>query len=154
MAKMFTTKYAIVVIFVFSIFACSQPVQQQEPKRQSVQRQEGEPPKTARDQILGAWQLQTINGQSPISQNIESYQVQFLNDNTWSYSAKMGGVYQGMEMKGSGTWELNSDTLQYVAGANHGQCKVTLRNDLLTVSPDPVISPNGKEAAVTIYARK
>jgi hypothetical protein len=105
-------------------------------------------------EILGSWNLKTISGNSPDKLNIKSCKIEFSEDGKWNYSVKMTRQYEGMELEGSGTYKTNSNAFEYTAGENSGKSEIEIKDDLLMLSPDPVIKPNGgKVAAKTVYER-
>ncbi len=105
-------------------------------------------------EIIGAWNLKTVGGGEPSKINIKSLQVEFSADGKWSYSVSMTGQYEGMQLKGSGTYKLSSKEFEYTAGENNGKSQVQIKNGLLVFSPDPVVKPNGgKEDVDTEYER-
>ena len=105
-------------------------------------------------EIVGAWNLKTVSGGAPSKINIKSLQAEFSADGKWSYSVSMTGQYEGMELKGSGTYKLSGNELEYTAGENNGKSQVQIKNGLLVFSPDPVVKPNGgKDDVDTEYER-
>jgi hypothetical protein len=103
--------------------------------------------------ITGRWRLQTIAGRAPGAFNIDQYEAEFQTNGTWTYNATMAGRYAGTHMKGSGTWKLTGDVLEYSAGANTGRTAITVSDKVLTFSPDPVVMPDGKTPSPTKYER-
>jgi hypothetical protein len=103
--------------------------------------------------LLGAWVLETVGGQPPGVFAIRSWRINFSPDQRWTYAGEMTGRFAGMQLRGSGEWRLNSTLLEYSAGANKGQSKVIIRDGSLTLTPDPVVMPEGKTRVVTTYQR-
>jgi hypothetical protein len=101
--------------------------------------------------LLGTWVLETVGGDPPATINIKSWQIAFSTNHQWTYSGDMTGRFAGMQLNGSGTWEISSGVLEYTAGANKGRSKPTIRQRTLTLSPDPVVMPDGKRPVVTTY---
>ncbi|MGJ8674107.1 hypothetical protein [Rubritalea sp.] len=83
--------------------------------------------------------------------SLGKYTAIFNKDGTWSYSAKMAGKLEGMEMKGTGTWKVDGSILVYTIGDNQGKSNIQIRNTVLTLSPDPVLLYNGTEPIETLY---
>ena len=59
-----------------------------------------------------------------------------------------------LRVNGSGSWKIVSGELEYTAGSNKGRSKLTIAKDILTLTPDPVVTmPGGKASAVTTYKK-
>jgi hypothetical protein len=101
--------------------------------------------------MLGTWALETVGGGPPGASNIKSWQIVFSADNQWTYSGEMTGTFAGMQVNGSGTWGVISGVLDYSVEGSEGRSTATIRERILTLTPDPVIMPDGKTAAVTTY---
>ena len=112
----------------------------------------GSPPVSS-TALVGTWQLQSVADKSPDTISIQKYEAEFLGDGTWEYRATMAGRFAGTEMKGSGTWKLDGEFMQYSAGANTGRTRVAIVGNVLTLSPDPVVTPGGKTKSTTRYER-
>ncbi|HJZ97893.1 MAG TPA: lipocalin family protein [Candidatus Solibacter sp.] len=112
-----------------------------------------EAPRLSQDALIGKWRLESIEGKPPTSEDIETWTVEFKPDGNWSYTGQMTQRFARMPLGGAGTWKLNSGVLEYSSGNNKGRSTVTL-GDGLTLSPDPVIAPDGgKYRVVTVYKR-
>jgi len=112
-----------------------------------------EAPRLSPDALIGKWRLESIEGQPPASQDIETWTVEFKPDGSWSYTGQMTQRFMRMPLGGSGSWKLNSGALEFIIGGNSARANVTLA-DTLTLTPDPVISPNGGKVKVTtVYKR-
>ena len=113
------------------------------------------PPTKAADarNLVAGWKLSTVSGQSPAALNIKSWRIEFLTEGNWNYSGEMTGVFEGMKVKGSGTWLVREDQLEYTAGDNKGKTTVHLEGDSLLLSPDPVIRLHGREPVETRYVK-
>jgi hypothetical protein len=103
--------------------------------------------------ILGSWVLETVGGVPPSAVAIKEWRISFSADKKWAYSGEMTGRFAGTQLSGSGQLKLRSDVLLYSAGANKGESKVTVKDKILTLSPDPIVMPDGKTPAVTTYKR-
>jgi hypothetical protein len=103
--------------------------------------------------LPGPWVLETAGGESPGVLAIKSWRINFSGDQRWTYAGEMTGRFAGMQVRGSGEWRINSNLLEYSAGANKGQSKVIIHDRLLTLSPDPVVMPEGKTRVVTTYRK-
>jgi len=103
--------------------------------------------------LLGSWVLETAGGEPPSVLAIKSWRINFSADQRWTYAGEMTGRFAGMQLRGSGEWRINSTLPEYSAGANKGQSKVIIRDRLLTLSPDPVVMPEGKTRVVPTYKR-
>jgi len=103
--------------------------------------------------LAGAWVLETVGGSPPSTVNIKSWRINFSANQKWTYSGEMTGPFGGAQVSGSGTWTISAVVLEYTAGNNKGQSIVTIQNGTLTLSPDPVIMPDGKTPTVTKYRR-
>ena len=101
------------------------------------------PAKISEQEILGAWDLKTISGDTPTKINIKSWQVEFSAGGNWSYSGSMTGQFEGMQLKGFGTYRISGNEFQYTAGENSGKSLIEIKDGLLVLSPDPVVKPNG-----------
>jgi hypothetical protein len=104
--------------------------------------------------LVGTWVLETVGGDPPATINIKSWRIVFSANHQWTYSGEMTGRFAGMQLNGSGAWEISSGVLEYTAGANKGRSTPTIRQRILTLSPDPVVMPDGKKPAVTTYKTK
>ena len=106
-------------------------------------------------EIVGAWNLKTVGGSESNKINIKSLQLEFSADGKWSYSVSMTGQYEGMELKGSGTYKISGKEFEYTAEANGGKSHIQIKNGFLAFSPDPVVKPNGgKDDVDTEYERR
>lgn len=105
------------------------------------------------ENLVGAWDLKSVGGADPSSINIRTYKVVFEEGGTWRYEATMSGQYEGMQLKGSGSWSVKGDKLQYTAGANKGETSIRISRNSLTLSPDPVLRPKGTDVVEATYAR-
>jgi len=103
-------------------------------------------------QLIGAWKLKTVGGKDLAAINLQFYRAEFLENGEWTYSGAMAGSLSGMKMRGSGTWNIQSGNFNYTAGQNKGQSKITIQDNILTLSPDPVVL-DPKNEAVTTYER-
>jgi hypothetical protein len=103
------------------------------------------------DDLLGTWLLETVGGDPPGTINIKSWRIVFSTNQQWTYSGEMTGKFAGMHLNGSGTWKVSSGVLEYTAGENKGRLTPTIRQRILTLSPDPVVMPDGKTPVVTTY---
>ena len=103
--------------------------------------------------VAGVWILETAAGQPPASVNIKTWRIDFSADGKWTYAGEMTGQFGGVRVNGSGSWKIVSDALEYTAGDNKGSSKPTIKNGILTLSPDPVVTPGGKTPVVTTYRR-
>jgi hypothetical protein len=101
--------------------------------------------------LLGTWVLETVGGEPPATINIKSWRIVFSTNHQRTYSGEMTGKFAGMQLNGSGAWEISSGVLEYTAGESKGQLTPTIRQRILTLSPDPVIMPDGKTPVVTTY---
>ena len=108
---------------------------------------------TRADDLLGTWVLETVGGDPPATINMRSWRIVFSTNHQWTYSGEMTGKFAGMEVNGSGTWKISSGVLEYTAGENKGQSTPTIRQRILTLSPDPVVMPDGKTPVFTTYRR-
>ena len=106
-------------------------------------------------QLPSTWSLATVDNDVPARVNIKSWQLSIDNDGNWSYSGEMQGQWAGMQLKGDGRWKVVSPgKIEYTAGDNSGTLTYRVTNDMLTLSPDPVIAkPGGVGSAVTTYSR-
>jgi hypothetical protein len=109
------------------------------------------PDSTGKLDIHGSWLLKTVGGRSPDVVAIKTWRISFSGDQQWTYSGEMTGRFAGMQVSGSGRWTLQSDVLNYAAENNKGESKITVKDGVLTLSPDPVIAPGGKTRVVTTY---
>jgi hypothetical protein len=103
--------------------------------------------------LSGAWILETVGGKLPGAVNIKSWRISFSINQQWNYSGEMTERFGGMQLSGSGSWRISSGVLEYTAGANKGRCIPTIRNRTLTLSPDPVVMPDGKTPTMTTYKK-
>jgi len=103
-------------------------------------------------QMIGVWKLKTVGGKDLAAINLQSYRVEFLENGEWTYSGAMAGPLSGMEMRGSGTWNIQSGNFSYTAEQSKGQSNITLQGNILTFSPDPVVL-DPKNKTVTTYER-
>lgn len=103
--------------------------------------------------IIGFWNLKSVAGESPSKINIKTWQIEFSENGDWKYSGSMTGQYEGMELKGSGTYKTSENIFEYSAGNNNGKSKIEIKDNTLTFSPDPVVKHNGKDDVMTIYER-
>ena len=110
-------------------------------------------PITDPNNLSGSWVLETVNGRPPKTVNIASWRISFATNRHWTFGGEMAGRFQGMQINGSGSWDIESGILQWVAENRKGQSKATIQGAILTLSPDPVITPGGKSPAVTTYRR-
>jgi hypothetical protein len=108
----------------------------------------------SQDALIGKWRLESIEGKPPTSEDIETWTVEFKPDGNWRYTGQMTQRFMRMPLSGSGSWKLSSGVLEFSStGNNSGRSNVTL-GDSLTLSPDPVIAPDGgKKHVVTVYKR-
>ncbi len=105
-------------------------------------------------EIIGSWNLKTVSGNSPDKISIKSWKIDFSEDGKWNYSGEMTGQFEGMELKGSGTYKINGKEFEYTAGENSGKSAIEIKDKFLVLSPDPVIKPNsGKVDVKTVYER-
>jgi hypothetical protein len=112
------------------------------------------PPVKSED-MLGAWVLQSVGGNPPSTVNIKSWQITFSTNQQWVCAGEMSGTSGGVKVSGSGTWKITSGTLEYTAGDNKGRSLPAIQDGTLTLSPDPVIMPDGgKTQTVTTYKRE
>lgn len=109
----------------------------------------------AEARLVGRWKLTMVNGQNPASINLKTYEIEFLKDNHWKLEAAMKADSQGRikRLKSAGIWKIDNGVMSYTVGRNKGVTKLTLKDDSLTLSPDPAIRPGGKTLATTAYAR-
>jgi hypothetical protein len=101
----------------------------------------------------GPWDLETVAGKPANSINIQTWRITFSASQQWTYFGEMTERFGGMRLSGSGTWKIVSGELEYTAGENKGRSNVMIKNGVLTLSPDPVVMPDGKTPAVTTYKR-
>jgi hypothetical protein len=106
-----------------------------------------------RKDILGAWVLETIGGGPPGASNIKSWMIVFFANNQWTYAGEMTGIFAGLQVNGSGTWEISLGVLDYTVEGDKGRSMAAIRERILTLSPDPVIVPDGKTPVVTTYGQ-
>jgi hypothetical protein len=85
---------------------------------------------------------------------MKTWRVNFLPNKQWSFSGTMNENFGGMAVNGEGTWSLVSGELEYTAGSNHGRTKLAIAEGILTLSPDPIIRPDGKTPAVATYRQQ
>src|SRR5262249_29411978 len=97
------------------------------------------PEQISANQLIGGWRLKTVDNQSPSEINIKSWLIEFSDKQKWTYSGEMTGQYAGMALQGSGTWSINGGLLDYTAGDNKGQTKISIQSDMLILTPDPVV---------------
>ena len=97
--------------------------------------------------------LETAGGDPPTTINIKSWRITFSANHQWTYSDEMTDKFAGMRLNGSGTWEIKSGVLEYTAGTNKGRSTPTIRQQTLTLSPDPVVMLGGKTPMVTTYSK-
>src|ERR1700676_3039593 len=57
--------------------------------------------------LLGTWVLETVGGDPPATINIKSWRIVFSTNHQWTYSGEMTGKFAGMQLNGSGTWEIS-----------------------------------------------
>jgi len=101
--------------------------------------------------IVGIWTLKRVAGESPSKINIKTWQIEFSENGDWKYSGSMTGQYEGMELNGSGKYKISENIFEYTAGNNNGKSKIEIKDNILTLSPDPVVKPKGKDDVMTIY---
>jgi hypothetical protein len=96
-----------------------------------------------------------VAGSDPSTVQIGSYSAAFDKSGSWTYAASMSGKFEGMQLKGQGTWAIKDGTLSWTAGANSGTSKIIFTGtDQVALDPDPVITtPGGKQAVRTDYVR-
>lgn len=112
------------------------------------------PAQTMNEKILGAWNLKTVAGITPDKFNIKSWQAEFFAGGKWDFSGSMSGPYEGMQLKGSGTYQISGNEFHYTAGDRSGKSLIEVKDGLLMLSPDPVVKPNGgKDDVTTEYER-
>ncbi|HEX3742427.1 MAG TPA: hypothetical protein VHW09_00790 [Bryobacteraceae bacterium] len=105
------------------------------------------------EMLVSAWELKTVADHPPSTLNIKFWNIQFGRDGNWSFSGEMMGRYEGMKLAGHGTWSTEQSQLSYTAGSNHGRSEFTIKNGVLTLSPDPVVRPDGKTPVTATYRR-
>jgi hypothetical protein len=103
--------------------------------------------------LVGVWQLESIADKPPGRFNLQDYQAEFLGDGTWKFRATLAGHYAGTYAKGSGTWKLDGDVLHYSVGANTGLTHIAIAGTVLTMSPDPAVTPDGQTKVETRYKK-
>jgi hypothetical protein len=134
----------------FNIFACALLV-----GCTGLDNRAQDPPISPKD-LSGAWILETVGGKPPGAVNLKSWRItfstnQFSTNQQWNYSGEMTERFGGMQVSGSGSWKISSGVLEYTAGANTGRSIPKIRDRTLTLSPDPVVMPDGKTPVVTTY---
>jgi hypothetical protein len=81
--------------------------------------------------------------------------MEFLKNGEMNYSGALSGRFAGMKLKGSGTWRVENDWLEYMAGADKGRdlrhwsmamCSLFLRID-------PGIRRDGVSEVDTTYIK-
>ncbi len=101
-------------------------------------------PPAPRPDLVGTWLLADVDGHPPESIQIGAYRAAFAADGTWTYEAQMkGGKYDGLSLRGNGTWSARGDRLVWTAGAHAGESTLACDGRTLTLDPDPGISPGG-----------
>lgn len=108
---------------------------------------------TLTNKIEGRWTLKSVSKESPDKININSWQIEFFPDGKWSYSGSMSGQFEGMELKGSGKYKISDNKIEYTAGENKGISEFEIKNDEITLNPDPIVKPNGTDDAITVYKK-
>ena len=103
--------------------------------------------------LVATWELKSVAAHPPSALNIRSWKIAFGRDGRWTYSGEMMGRFDGMKLRGDGSWNTKGRRLSYTAGANHGETEFTIKNDFLTLSPDPVVMPDGKTRVTTTYQK-
>jgi hypothetical protein len=111
-----------------------------------------DPPINTKD-LSGTWVLETVGGKPPGAVNIKSWRIKFSTNEQWTYSGEMTERFGGMQLSGSGSWKISSGSLEYTAGNNKGRSIPTIQDGTLTLSPDPVVMPDGKSPIVTTYKK-
>jgi hypothetical protein len=109
---------------------------------------------TDANSLLGSWVLETVDGEPPADLAIKSWQINFSADHKWTYGGELTEKFPGMQLRGAGEWKINAAMLEYSAGGDKGQSRVSFRDKLLILTPDPVVViPKSKTRVVTIYKR-
>ncbi len=103
--------------------------------------------------LVGTWKLINTSKGLPIKMFIKEYKVTFLSDGKWMFKTVLAGKYEGMEMKGSGTWQVKGENLLYTAGDNSGISHIEIKEGILKLNPDPVVMFNGTENVTTAYSK-
>jgi len=103
------------------------------------------------DALVGTWDLRTFADAPPTAHNIKTYEVAFLPDHTWTFSAVMTGDWEGMRMEGSGSWSVDAGQLDYTAGANSGSSVISWRDGSLVLDPDPVLRDQARQPGTAVY---
>ena len=106
------------------------------------------------EQLVGSWKLKSVDGASPTTIDVKSYKAEFLKDGAWKFFCEMGGRYAGMQLEGSGKWQIINGSLHCTAGANQNKSKLTIENQILKLSPDPVLLRGGKTPLTTTYQKE
>jgi hypothetical protein len=104
--------------------------------------------------VSGEWTLKEWGGESPRALNIKELVFRFKKGGIWEYEATMTGTYEGMMMKGSGTWAIEGDSFVYKAGDNGGRSHVTIIDGILGLDPDPIVFKEGKTRGKGLYIRR
>lgn len=103
--------------------------------------------------VSNAWELVDTSKGKPEKLDIKAYKLTFSMDGTWHYISSQGNEYGGFNVKGSGTWMIEDTQLIFTVGDNKGKSKISISNGQLSLSPDPVLLFDGKEAINTTYIR-
>jgi hypothetical protein len=105
------------------------------------------------ERVVATWELKSVAGRAPETLNIKSWEIAFRRGGRWTYSGEMKGPYEGLKLSGDGTWKTEGAQIRYAAGDNQGQSEFMIEKNVLTLSPDPVVMPDGKTHAATTYQR-
>ena len=107
-----------------------------------------------KDALVGRWLLRAAAGKTLPELSIKTYRMHFGAHGQFTYEARMTGVFDGSDFKGEGSYRIEGDRLLWNAADHTGSARIELHGDDLTLDPDPILAPDGKNPVTANYHRE
>jgi hypothetical protein len=103
--------------------------------------------------VVGTWVLIKADEQPPDSIGILSMRMTIAADGSLSWESQMRGPWEGMTMRGHGTWSKDGNRIIYARKEQFTESVARFEGSRLVFEPDFVLVRDGSTPVVSVYER-